>query len=326
MSAFSVTKTLLLSILLVSSFIINAADTVSFIQITDTHVCNLNSYHPDFVKKRQHFGNGALPLMNFLDSVPGELNTDFIVVTGDMVDYFEAGTKAGGLLDTQIEQSVRHLEETDVPVYMSLGNHDIASYPLKEGSGFTHHQNNSERARSAWIRNASCFRDGTYYSRNIDVDGTTYRLIFLDNAWYLPGRSQDDPPYVVDPYQLHWLDDQLSQSDSDIELIFMHMPLYGGAGIVADKKGQVIDTDSLNMECTLADVLKDNSSVKMVFSGHKHRNVIYKYRMSDDYSVNYVETGAFGYDNNNWRLIRLTEKSIIISLPGGEGQEYILRY
>jgi 3',5'-cyclic AMP phosphodiesterase CpdA len=326
MSGSFITKTLLVFPLLIASFTINASDTVSFIQITDTHFCNLSSYHPAFVQKRQHFGDGAEPLVNFLDSLPRELKAGFTVITGDMIDYYEAGTNAGGLLDTQVEQFVRLLDETDVPVYMSLGNHDIASYPVISESKFIHHQNNSEQARSAWIRNASCFRDGTYYSRTVNVGETSYRLIFLDNAWYLPGRTQDDPPYVIDPYQLHWLDDQIKQSDSDIELIFMHMPLYGGAGVAADEKGQVIDTETLNMECTLADVLKDNSSVKMIFSGHKHRNVIYKYRMSDDYSVNYVETGAFGYDNNNWRLVRLTENSIIISLPGETGQEFILRH
>lgn len=326
MAGSAVTKTLFVFSLLISWLATDAADTVSFILITDTHVCNLSSYHPVFVQKRQHFGDGAVPLMNFLDSVPEDKDADFMVITGDMVDYYEAGSNTGSLLDTQIEQFVRHIGVADVPVYMSLGNHDIASYPLNEKSGYTHHQLNSEQARAAWIRNAPCFRDGTYYSRIIEAGGTTYRLIFLDNAWYLPGRTKDDPPYAVDPFQLHWLDDQLKQSDSDIEILFMHMPLYGGAGILADKKGQVVDNDTLNMECTLADVLEDNNSVKMIFSGHKHRNVIYKYRISDDYEVSYVETGAFGYDNNNWRLVRLTEDGIIVSLPGGAGQEYILRH
>jgi 3',5'-cyclic AMP phosphodiesterase CpdA len=326
MSKFTFIKTISVFMLLVSSFFIKAADTVSFIQISDIHFCNLSSYHPDFVAKRQHFGNGAVPFVNFLDSIPGKLNIDFIVFTGDMVDYFEAGSNTGGLLDTQIEQFVRLLDETGVPVYMSLGNHDIASYPLKEGSGYTHHQNNCERARSTWVRNVSCFRDGTYYSRNISVGNAKYKLIFLDNAWYLPGRSKDDPPYVVDPYQLHWLDDQLNQSSDDIELVFTHMPLYGGTSVVPNKKGQVIDIDTLNMKCTLADVLKNNSSVKMMFSGHKHRNAVYKYKMSEDYFLNHIETGAFGNDNNNWRLIQLTENSIIISLPGGDGVEQILRY
>ena len=62
---------------------------------------------------------------------------------------------------------------TNEKLYMTLGNHDITSYP-REG----YHQNIAAEARATWIKNVPCFSKGTYYSRLYDVGSTTYRFIF----------------------------------------------------------------------------------------------------------------------------------------------------
>lgn len=250
-------------------------DTVKFIQITDTHVCNLNSYHPVFAEKRKHFGDGFKPLAEFFEYVPAKLESDFVVITGDMIDYYDAESLTGSMLATQIEQFVQYIDASDVPVYMTLGNHDIASYWVDGESSYTWSQFNAGEARAAWIRNAYCFKNGTYYSRIVDAGTKTYRLIFLDNAYYDPLRGDSIPPYIVDRIQLLWLEDELNQSDNDVELIFMHMPLLGGAGIDPEKKGQVLGDADLDVDCNLYDLIKRNRSVSLMFSGHRHRNVIY---------------------------------------------------
>lgn len=295
-------------------------DTIVFIHITDTHICNLKSYHPLFTDKRRHFGEGFKPFINFLGSVPEKLQTDFIVITGDMIDYYEAETTAGDMLDTQIEQFVKSTNDCNIPVYMTLGNHDISSYKLISEKTYNSHQYNDGKARAAWIRNTACFRNGTYYSRTFQADTTTYRLIFLDNAYYSPGKNKDEPPYIIDQFQLQWLNNELNMSDNDVELIFMHIPLLGGIGIDGNKKTQVLRTNYSDSTGDIFNVLGQKQSACLIFSGHKHRNIIYKYEFSGDYALTQVETGAFGriYEPNNWRLIQLTAENIIISYPGDE--------
>lgn len=311
------------------------ADTVKFVHITDVHICNLASYHPLFKERRQHYGEGVDPFRSFLKKVPGKTRSDFVIITGDMIDYYEAETPSGELLDTQVEQFVRHLDVSSVPVYMTLGNHDIASYPeAKSGS----HQYNAGEARAAWIRNAPCFRNGTYYSRTFKVDTTTYRLIFLDNGYYSPNRSDEGASqYIIDRYQLLWLDDQLKKSDNDIEIILMHIPLFEPAPedlsstrnkYFLDLEDTVSVNHTLNMpdkdSFDLFSVLEENSSARLILSGHKHSSVIHDVHFSNDYSLTHVMTGAFARDSRNWRLIQLTGESIIVSYSGDKRKQHII--
>ncbi len=311
-------------------------DTISFLHISDIHFCNLDSYHPSFIKSRQHYGGAAEPLLNFFKTTPEKIHSDFIVATGDMIDYYEASTPSGRMMDTQVEQFVKYLNACNVPVYMTLGNHDIASYWVDEESRNHYHQHNSMEARATWIRNAACFRGGTYYSRVFQVGETTYRLIFLDNGYYSPEkREAGAAPNIIDEYQLLWLDDQLKKSDTDVEIIFMHIPL------ITPDKGDLqssVNKYFLDMSDTLAipykpknqakntfdlwSVLEKNASAQVIFCGHHHSSVNNKVQISNDYSINQIMTGSFGRDIRNWRLVQLTSDKIIISFPGINKVQY----
>ena len=72
-------------------------DTLTFVHITDVHICNLTGYHQAFVQKRQQFGNGINTYPGFLKTVPEKVNADFVVVTGDNIDYYEAETEKGDI-------------------------------------------------------------------------------------------------------------------------------------------------------------------------------------------------------------------------------------
>lgn len=298
-------------------------DTVSFIHLTDLHFCNLTGYHPVFSAKRQHYGEGLGPMMNFLSSVPDDLSSDFVVITGDMIDYYEAETVSGDMLDTEIEQFVEHLDICNVPVYLTLGNHDISSYYVNSGETYTSHMFNAGRARAAWIRNTACFRNGTYYSRIFQVDTTSFRLIFLDNAYKSTDRS-NSRPYLIDQYQLLWLDNQLKESDSDVEIIFTHMPLMDESEPDPSETVKLININPVDAATGLAGVLNKIPSARLILSGHKHRNSVYNYQFPNNYILPQVETGAFARDENNWRLIQLTAENIIISYPGKIKTQYVI--
>jgi 3',5'-cyclic AMP phosphodiesterase CpdA len=325
---------LLIPVLLIGR---NKPDTISFIHITDTHFCNLAGYHPVIVQGRQHYGEVTDPLISFFRSVPEKLHSDFIVITGDMIDYYEGETALGDMLDTQVEQFARLLQKTHIPVYLTLGNHDIASYMVdpESGRGLSH-QYHAGHARAAWIRNVPCFRNGTYHSLTFQVNTTTYRLIFLDNAYYAPGRPAD-VSFTMDPYQLYWLDNELKKSDTDIEIVFLHMPLINPEreDLAPTLNKYFLDPDdtvAIKHELKAPDkdtfdlfsVLRQNSSVRLVMSGHRHSSVTHEVHLSDDYSLTHLMTGAFGRDSRNWRQIQLTGSSIIISFPGDKRSQFVI--
>ena len=301
-------------------------DTITFIHITDPHVCNLTGYHPSFVQKRQHFSKTNEAFVHFLKSVTRSYQADFVISTGDNIDYYEAETGEGGMLDTQVEQFTRLLDFSEVPVYLTLGNHDITSFSINFDSSIKHNQFNAERARAAWIRNASCFKNGSYYSRVVNIDTTSFRLIFLDNGYY----STEDvnaglPQFIIDQSQLLWLDAQLNASISDIEIIFMHMPVpYGQSPDNSILTEPMKKYSSKIRYYNLLSVLEKNSSICLIFAGHKHLNKINNYILPNGNKLTQIMTGAFGIDSNNWRRIQLTNDKVIISYPGNSKTEFLI--
>jgi 3',5'-cyclic AMP phosphodiesterase CpdA len=235
-----------------------------------------------------------------------------VIATGDLVDFFEAETTGGRMLDLQAEQFSQLLSDYHIPVFLTLGNHDLFSFSWQNNS-LKHHQNFSGRARAAWIRNVPCFKNGTWYSELFQVGQTTYRFIFLDNSFYqfLP-EDKTEVPYI-DKSQLYWLNEQLYESENDIEIIFMHIPFD--------------DDTRPESSNELYSVLAKNPSAKLILAGHKHRNAVNKFLSGNGQTIVQVETGSLVQsppDSQNWRLIRLTENNILVSVPGKTESELVI--
>jgi 3',5'-cyclic AMP phosphodiesterase CpdA len=301
-------------------------DTLTFIHVTDIHACNLTGYHPFFAQKRLHFGSNISTFPVFLDSVSDRHHSDFVVVTGDNIDFFEAETEKGWMLDTQVEQYSRLLEHSKIPVYLTLGNHDIASYWINPATSVSWSQINAEKARAAWMRNVACFKEGTYYSRLYKIDTVTFRLIFLDNSYYSTEEISDGVlPFTVDQFQLRWLDAQMKASPSDVEIIFMHIPLPYSTPTGSKTLSEPISVYSSKTKVyNLITVLEKNSSTRLIFAGHKHINLMNNYIFPDGNNLTQIQTAAFGYGTSNWRIIKLTDDKIIVSYPGSCKTELIL--
>src|SRR5690606_10977069 len=124
--------------------------------------------------------------------------------------------------------------------------------------------------------------------------------------------------FAIDQYQLDWLDDQLQQSSTDVEIIFMHIPF---PVMDISIKGIAKETYTEYKVRTHADDLieiikKDNASVRLIVAGHRDRNELTAFDFSEDFNFTQVLTAPFGHDPNNWRLIHLTHKDIIIYNTG----------
>jgi UDP-2,3-diacylglucosamine pyrophosphatase LpxH len=278
-------------------------DTLSFLHISDLHVIfNLDIYQQDLAQSREHYGHGVKPFKKFLKTMPQKTNSNMIIVSGDLIDFYEGEIKNGKMMDFQAEQFTRLLKNSNIPVFLTLGNHDIAAYSWKDKSRVST-QYHAEKARATWIRNTPCFKNGTYYNKIIKAGNQTFRLIFLDDAYnsVLPGENMEIP--YIDKAQVHWLQKQIEQSNDDIEIILMHIPLK-------NEEGKDVP------DCELFSVLKKYSSIKLVLAGHNHKNAITPFNIEDGHKIIQVQTGAFARSTENWRLIRLTGDNIFISVPG----------
>lgn len=295
--------------LLVGGNIFAQQDTLSFLHISDMHIIfNWESLQPDLAQNRAQYSKGIKSLNDFLEVMPQKTNSDWVIASGDLIDFYEGEIKDRTMMDFQIEQFVRLTNTCRVPVFCALGNHDIISYSWGENERIST-QDFAEKARSSWIRNAPCFKNGTYYSRDYKVGRTGFRFIFLDDAYYDFEDDEETEPYLELP-QLKWLESQIKESSNDVEIVVMHIPL---------------DEETTHPESSvkLYSVLKKYPSVKMIVAGHRHRNVILKFPSADNNEIIQVQTGGFAQNpENSWRQISLTDNKIIISNSGSTAKEF----
>lgn len=282
---------------------VSSQDTLSFLHVTDLHlIFNPERYQENLVQNRRHYADGVEPFAQFLKTVPKKTNGVFVIATGDLLDSYETEAKSGEMLGFKANQFLRVLKRAKAPVFLTLGNHDITSYSWENNTRVSR-QDNAGTARARWIRHIPNFKNGTYFSHDLKVGKTNYRLIFLDNSFYqFLSDEKVEIPYLDKP-QLYWLRTQLQESPNDVEIILMHIPMK-----VAPEK--------LTSSCELYPVLSKNPSAKLILAGHNHKNVVNDFMSGENGKIVQVQTGAFAQDTKNWRLVRLTENSILVSVPG----------
>lgn len=300
-------------VLSVSVNLVAQTDTLSILHITDLHlIFEQKGYYQGMLehRKAKNYDQGETRLRQFLKTMPKKTNSDLVIATGDLIDFFEAKSTGGEWINTQVKQFSKLVADYRTPVLFSLGNHDGFSFDWQNNK-LVHTQNFVGKARALWIRNLDCFKNGIYYSEVFQVGRTTYRLIFLDDSFYkfLP-EDKTEVPYV-DKSQLYWLADQLNESENDVEIILMHIPFPGNLRQSASKN-------------ELYETLSKSSSAKLILAGHNHRNAVQKFPAKDKSEIIQVQTGALVNSSDNWRQIRLSENDIRVSVPGKTETEVII--
>ncbi len=299
------------------------SDTLTVLQMTDIHFCNLAGYHPRFVEKRNHYGNVAETFQSFLKDKPKQVNADLVVITGDLIDYYEAETARGPWQATQVEQFVPMLSVCPVPVYLTLGNHDIASYWIVDNEK-DQFQVYVQRARADWIRNAPSFAQGTWYSRDVKVGNSEMHFIFLDNGYSLENGN------YIEKIQLDWLKNDLKQSGDKPVIIFMHKYLpvkdYNNDGNVFNRDTQLEMTIE-NCSKDIFKILNDNSNIQALFTGHGHRSITEPIQFPAGHTILQIETAAFAQNTEkHWRVFKVTENSLILMETGGDRVEQVFEF
>ncbi|MCK3684726.1 metallophosphoesterase [Maribellus sp. YY47] len=289
------------------------ADTLSVLHITDLHLLlKDNEYMPEIKQNRENKGylKAVGNLNEFLKTVPKQTESDLVVATGDLIDFYNAEGTDGNMQPDHVKLFSRFIKSYKKPLLLTLGNHDMFSYRWQNDK-MKVDQLDAGEARAAWIKDTPCFKDGTYYSKIYEVDGTSYRFIFLDNSfyWYEP-KPKNEIPYMSKA-QLYWLKNELEESDDDVEIVFMHIPLTEEAAEEGAENG-------------IYEVLARHPSCKLILSGHKHQNTYREYPAAGDNKLIQVETGALVRNVENWRLIRFTKDNILVSSPGVTRTELVV--
>jgi 3',5'-cyclic AMP phosphodiesterase CpdA len=290
-----------------TSTLLAQPDTLSFLHISDIHlIFDLEKFQPNLAETRKHYANGVEPFKNFLKKVPAQTGAEFVVVTGDLVDFSEGETTEGVMSGWLIDEFSKRMKKQKEQLFFTLGNHDIAAYSWGDSSRVSS-QENAGKSRAHWIRSVSCFSEGTYYSRTVNVGKTTYQLIFLDNSYNTVVKNEPVSVPYISREQQHWLEARFADSPDDVEIVMMHIPMNPGMKGFAENN-------------SVFSLVSKQNSLKLILVGHNHRNEMKEFQNAESHFYQ-VQTGAFAQNPENWRLIRLTEDNILVSSPGNTKNE-----
>ncbi len=292
-------------------------DTVTLLHTSDTHlVFEPAAYRPFLAAYFTAGRRSTDSLERFFQTVPRAVSADAVVITGDILAGFEGETPSGEMRAQQVEQFWPLVDRCPVPLFLTLGNHDISSYTaLRPDSGVVNTQTEVGRARASWIRNIPCFADGTWYEHLFVAGGTRYHCLFLDD-----GYSLHDGGRRLEKTQVDWLNDRLNRAGTDPVIVFHHIyfPIgdVNGDGVVFDARKPVDWPSEKDCAEGFLRALNEHPNVRALIVGHGHENVFEKIHFPAGHSIWQVETGSATESADNWRLLRLTRDSILISAPG----------
>ncbi|MFB3826798.1 MAG: metallophosphoesterase [Bryobacteraceae bacterium] len=278
------------------------APRVDFIHVTDTHVLDLKGVAAPLVKAREHFADGERRLAALLAGAGRPASASFALITGDLTDAFSFTAADGGVVRGQVEAFRRATAKSPIPVFLTLGNHDIQHYGLAPGGAKpAADQWLAGAARASWIRTARCFREGTYYHLVKQAGRTRYVFLVLDNGYAASG-SPERPAVAMAHEQLYWLRASARANADAVLILAMHIPLG------ADATSQAI-----------RQAVAAAPNVALVLAGHNHRDQIEDLDLGASRAVQ-VRTAALGYGTSNWRRIRLLEDGIEVYATGSRTQ------
>ena len=265
------------------------ADPVEFVHLSDTHVIDSTGFQPRIVEQRAMYGKAVAGLTGYLASLKANPPA-FVLITGDLADGFSFETPTG-FREGQIELFQRIVAASPVPVYLTLGNHDVQRYRADPAADKpAGDEAAAPEARAAWRAALPRFHDGTYYSFRKQVGNTRYRFLMLDD-----GSAQDK---AFAEAQLRWLERQIADSGSDRLIAAMHIPL-----------------DQTAYTKAIKETLRKAGNLVLVLAGHRHSDGIEEIDLGDR-KVIQVRTAIFATNPANFRCLRLFEDRIEVAATG----------
>ena len=215
-------------------------DEICIVQLSDTHVCM-----PSCLVKNYYDSNYALErAVEILNAE--NYRIDCVLITGDLVQ--------GGLEDEYIhlKQILNRLKQ-DIPVLFCLGNHDdIDVFSTVFSDCFAQLLNKPS------ITSATCPDKEAGLTYCIDFQIT--RLIVLDSS------VKEVAWGIISRHALDWLEEILSSSATDTNILALHHP-------PVPSSSQVMDNISLKNSAEFEELVHRYNNIQLIVCGHVHRSI-----------------------------------------------------
>lgn len=256
----------------------------SFVHITDTHLPTHIFYpNPGYLTDSSEMQD----LREVINDI-NIINPEFVLFTGDMVNEGEMED----FEDRRVySKAQRLLAELDVPVFLTIGNHDVGGWesaPPPQGTA----RNDWWRFFGwKWLQNPPAAEP--YYTQNYSFDYGPLHFIGME-------AYDNYDSYMYNIYgetsftdgQMQWLSENLSNSTADKNVVFYHFDFDGQINLVS-------------------------MGIDLALWGHTHSN-------SEDFTPPYnISTAAVCDGNRAYRIINvegsvLNPASTIYSGTSGE--------
>lgn len=238
-----------------------SGDTLTFAQISDAHYSSakVNTSY------RLTAESGEL-LADAISQINETPNVDFVMFTGDMINT---------PYEKELMKFLPYANSLKYPWYAVFGNHDISIGGYLSKKLYLDILNG---------HNKSFHFNKPYYSF---VPKRGYKVIGLDTII----DSKITANGELSTEELKWLDKELSKSDNDIVLIFMHGPLV--------EPLHSTNHATLNADAALKIIEKHKNPIA-VFSGHYHTT-----KITQQGNVLHVSTPSLVSYPNAFRLVKV---------------------
>ena len=253
------------------------------------------------------------PIAELMGRMAETVDVECVVAAGDVHHFEGVRSVDDPLWMTKYELVYSH-PELMLPWYPILGNHEYrgSTQAVLDYSGVS----------ARWQMPAR------YYTKVLEDDGITLRLVMIDTPPLLDKYREDTEKYPdagqqdMDA-QLAWLDSTLSAAREDWVLVVGHHPIYADT----DKD----DSERADMQRRVDTILRRYGNVDMYLCGHIHNFQHIRVEGSGiDYVVNSsaslsrkvepVDGTVFCSGETGYSVISVAKDSLVLSMVNKEGK------
>lgn len=253
------------------------------------------------------------PIAELMGKMAENVGIECVVAAGD-VHHFEGVRSVNDPLWMTNYELVYSHPELMLPWYPILGNHEYR--------GNTQAVLDYSKVSARWRMPAR------YYTRVLENDGITIRLVMIDTAPLIDKYRKDAEKYPDAAMQdmnkqLAWIDSVLTSAQEDWVLVVGHHPIYADT----DKS----KSERADLQKRLDTLLRKHQNVAMYLCGHIHNFQHIRMKGSDlDYvvnssgslsrKVNPTEGTVFCSDQSGFSWVTADKKELSLYMINKQGE------
>ena len=253
------------------------------------------------------------PIAELLGKMAEAVDIECVVAAGDVHHFEGVRSVDDPLWMTNYELIYSH-PELMIPWYTIMGNHE--------------YRGNTQAPIDYTRKSARWNMPDRYYTKVLENDGITIRLVMIDTPPLLDKYREDTEKYPDAckqdmNKQLAWIDSVLSTAKEDWVLVVGHHPIY------ADTEKE--ESERMDMEKRVDSILRKYKNVDMYLCGHIHNfHHIRKNGSNIDYVVNTsgslsrkvkpVDGTKFCSGETGFSLISADKKELNLHMINKEGK------